>query len=466
MLLDFRASGTSIGMLRWFILVSIFCSINAGEFDFTIEIRPGKYECYFQSVTSEKHKNMEIEYQVIDGGDLNINFMLIHGADVLVQDHMKTDANHKIPLKGLGDYQLCFDNTFSYQTRKVVFFEVFLTDSDGNMDDVDLSQFANNDSNFAKRLEEIGITLIEFHAASNRIKNSLNKIEYYQSTLRSFEHRDKVIMAANLSRVSFYSLLTTAVLLIVAVLQVYTIRTMMFKWYLLVVVLATLTFHARSQVPTTQHPVTEAAEEVILQLVVEAGRIECIYQPITQSKHVAIELDYQVTGGGEMDINFSVKNPRNVQIAYDHKKRDGTHKIEVTDPSNGLGDYAFCFDNSFSMQTKKTVFFELFLLDKDGNFLNNFDGKDILTPIIGFEKITTKVKGNLNEVERIQTQFRAIEARDRALVEASFERVNFWSVVNLLAVITVLAVQVVTIRSLFIENSKLGRLVRKGRLND
>ncbi|KAI6214425.1 GOLD domain-containing protein [Aphelenchoides besseyi] len=313
-----------------------------------------KYECYFQSVTSEKHKNMEIEYQVIDGGDLNINFI--------------------IPLKGLGDYQLCFDNTFSYQTRKVVFFEVFLTDSDGNMDDVDLSQFANNDSNFAKRLEEIGITLIEFHAASNRIKNSLNKIEYYQSTLRSFEHRDKVIMAANLSRVSFYSLLTTAVLLIVAVLQVYTIRTMMFKWYLLVVVLATLTFHARSQVPTTQHPVTEAAEEVILQLVVEAGRIECIYQPITQSKHVAIELDYQ--------------------------------------------------------------------------------------------KITTKVKGNLNEVERIQTQFRAIEARDRALVEASFERVNFWSVVNLLAVITVLAVQVVTIRSLFIENSKLGRLVRKGRLND
>ncbi|KAI6187470.1 hypothetical protein M3Y98_00247300 [Aphelenchoides besseyi] len=464
-------------MLRWLILVSIFCSIKAGEFDFTIEIRPGKYECYFQSVTSEKHKNMEIEYQVIDGGDLNINFMLIHGADVLVQDHMKTDANHKIPLKGLGDYQLCFDNTFSYQARKVVFFEVFLTDSDGNMDDVDLSQFANNDSNFAKRLEEIGITLVEFHAASNRIKNSLNKIEYYQSTLRSFEHRDKVIMAANLSRVSFYSLLTTAVLLIVAVLQVYTIRSlfeensklgpMVFKWYALIVVLATLTFHARSQVSTTQRSVTEAADEVILQLIVEPGHIDCIYQPMT--KHAAIELDYQVTGGGEMDINFSVKNPRNVQIVYDHKKRDGNHKVEVTDPSNGFGDYAFCFDNSFSMQTKKTIFFEMFLLDKDGNFLNNYDSfnsRDILTPIIGFEKITTKVKGNLNEVERIQTQFRAIEARDRALVEASFERVNFWSVVNLLAVITVLAVQVVTIRSLFIENSKLGRLVRKGRLND
>lgn len=34
------------------------------------------------------------------------------------------------------------------------------------------------------------------------------------------------------------------------------------------------------------------------------------------------------------------------------------------------------------------VFFEIFLLDKDGNFLNNYDtanDRDVLTPILGFE---------------------------------------------------------------------------------
>jgi len=191
-----------------------------------MEIRPGKYECVFQPVTDEKHKNLEVDYQVIDGADLNINFMLIFGADIVAQDTMKTDGSHKIEIKSLGDYQICFDNTFSYQSRKVVFFEVYLTDKDGNVEDIDMSQYANNDANFAKRVEEIGITLEEFKTSTNKIKGFLNKIEFYQSTLRSYEHRDTAIMAANLYRVSFWSILTSAVLIFVAVLQVYTIRSL------------------------------------------------------------------------------------------------------------------------------------------------------------------------------------------------------------------------------------------------
>jgi hypothetical protein len=92
--------------------------------------------------------------------------------------------------------------------------------------------------------------------------------------------------------------------------------------------------------------------------------------------------------GGETDITFSVKNPKNIQIVYDFKRREGTHRVEIKDPSNGPGDYAFCFDNSFSSMAKKNVFFEFFLLDKDGNFLNNYDAfttNDLLTPIMGFE---------------------------------------------------------------------------------
>lgn len=41
-----------------------------------------------------------------------------------------------------------------------------------------------------------------------------------------YEHRDTAIMNANLSRVSFWSILTTVVLLFVAVVQVYTIRSL------------------------------------------------------------------------------------------------------------------------------------------------------------------------------------------------------------------------------------------------
>ena len=56
--------------------------------------------------------------------------------------------------------------------------------------------------------------------------NSIFEILYFQATLRGYEHRDKAIMSANLSRVSFWSILTTLVLLGVSFVQVYTIRSL------------------------------------------------------------------------------------------------------------------------------------------------------------------------------------------------------------------------------------------------
>lgn len=41
-----------------------FYFISAGEFDFTIEVEPGKLQCFFQPVEA-KHKTIEIEYQVL-----------------------------------------------------------------------------------------------------------------------------------------------------------------------------------------------------------------------------------------------------------------------------------------------------------------------------------------------------------------------------------------------------------------
>jgi hypothetical protein len=35
---------------------------------------------------------------------------------------------------------------------------------------------------------------------------------------------------------------------------------------------------------------TKTAEEVVLQMQIDAGRIECLYQTITDPKHVALEL--------------------------------------------------------------------------------------------------------------------------------------------------------------------------------
>lgn len=67
----------------------------------------------------------------------------------------------------------------------------------------------------------------------------------------------------------------------------------------------------------------------------------------------------------------------------------------------------------------------------------------------------------MNKVEYYQSTLRAYEARDRAIMTANNDRVLFWSVLNAAILIVVGAIQVYTIRSLFEENSKLGRALRR-----
>lgn len=64
------------------------------------------------------------------------------------------------------------------------------------------------------------------------------------------------------------------------------------------------------------------------------------------------------------------------------------------------------------------------------------------------------VKNRLGKSMQIQTLLRAFEARDRNIQESNFDRVNFWSIVNLALMMLVSAVQVYLVRSLFEDKRK------------
>lgn len=65
------------------------------------------------------------------------------------------------------------------------------------------------------------------------------------------------------------------------------------------------------------------------------------------------------------------------------------------------------------------------------------------------------VKARLGKSVQIQTVLRAFEARDRNLQESNFDRVNFWSVINLFVMMLVSAIQVYLVRSLFEDKRKI-----------
>uniref|UniRef100_A0A1I7V830 GOLD domain-containing protein n=1 Tax=Loa loa TaxID=7209 RepID=A0A1I7V830_LOALO len=210
--------------LHVFYILSLLIYICCGaEYAYTIEVDAGKHNCFFQTVNNTHHKFMEIDYQVVDGGDLNINFMLLLGTKILLQETKKVEGSHKLSMTESGDYQLCFDNSFSYQTRKVLFFELFLFDEDGSFDETNmLEEFGP----IRQEYSGLGFEMQKFQKASNNIKNQLNKIEYHQSLLRAYEARDRAIMNANLERVTLWSAVNSIILVIVGLLQVYMIRSL------------------------------------------------------------------------------------------------------------------------------------------------------------------------------------------------------------------------------------------------
>ncbi|XP_022048369.1 transmembrane emp24 domain-containing protein 5 [Acanthochromis polyacanthus] len=183
------------------------------------------------------------------------------------------------------------------------------------------------------------------------------------------------------------------------------------------------------------------------------GRKECFYQ--TMKKDASLEIEYQVLDGAGLDVDFYISSPSGQLLFSDYRKSDGVHTIETED-----GDYMFCFDNTFSSVSEKLIFFELILDNMDtedpDDWKEYVHGSDMLD--MKMEDIMdtiNNVKARLGKSVQIQTLLRAFEARDRNLQESNFERVNFWSVINLIVMVLVSAVQVYLVRSLFEDKRKI-----------
>ncbi|KAI8505768.1 Transmembrane emp24 domain-containing protein 5 [Branchiostoma belcheri] len=94
--------------------------VSSTDYDYTFTLPPGQRECFYQEV--KKETNFEVEYQVIDGGDLDVTFVLRSPKGVpLVTELRKSEGIHSIDAKEDGDYMFCFDNTFSRISEKMIF---------------------------------------------------------------------------------------------------------------------------------------------------------------------------------------------------------------------------------------------------------------------------------------------------------------------------------------------------------
>ncbi|XP_074895100.1 transmembrane emp24 domain-containing protein 5 isoform X2 [Buteo buteo] len=122
--------------------------------DFTFTLPAGRKECFYQPM--RKEASLELEYQVLDGARLDVDFHLLSPkGETLVFDERKSDGVHTVETED-GDYMFCFDNTFSTVSEKVIFFELILDNmGEDGQDQEDWKKYVTGTDLLDMKLEDI-----------------------------------------------------------------------------------------------------------------------------------------------------------------------------------------------------------------------------------------------------------------------------------------------------------------------
>lgn len=197
--------------------VSVDIVVSLGpkqDMKFTFILPAGRTECFFQPTV--RGDTLEFEYQVIAGSGLDVSFSLISpSGHRLFSEFRKSDGLHMVDPTEDGDYRLCFDNSFSQMSLKMVYFELVLNAQSSARDQWD--EVAQEDSLLDYKLNDIRTSL-------ESVRSHLDRTRLVQAALRAFEARDRYLLEDNLWRVSFWSCVTLLLMLGVAAAQIYTLK--------------------------------------------------------------------------------------------------------------------------------------------------------------------------------------------------------------------------------------------------
>ncbi|XP_072925390.1 transmembrane emp24 domain-containing protein 1-like [Hemitrygon akajei] len=181
--------------------------------EFTFVLPPGREECFYQSAA---HNNtMELEYQVIGGAGLDVDFSVFGpNGENLITESRKSDGVHTIEPTVEGDYKICFDNSFSTISEKVIFFEVIFDDVQEDWSEI------------VEPEELLDVKIDDIKEAIGNMNHKLDKSVQIQAILRAFEARDRNLQEGNLGRVNFWSAVNLGVMLVVSFVQVYMLKSL------------------------------------------------------------------------------------------------------------------------------------------------------------------------------------------------------------------------------------------------
>ncbi|XP_077326400.1 transmembrane emp24 domain-containing protein 1 [Lithobates pipiens] len=186
--------------------------------ELTFLLPAGRQECFYQ--TALYNGSMEVEYQVIGGAGLDVDFSVTTPSGILlIMERRRSDGVHTVEPTEAGDYMICFDNSFSTISEKLVFFEIIFDSQQGDDEPDSWADIVEPDELLDIKMEDIKESIESMRA---RLERSMQM----QTVLRAFEARDRNLQESNIDRVNFWSAVNVGVLVTVAFLQVYMLKSL------------------------------------------------------------------------------------------------------------------------------------------------------------------------------------------------------------------------------------------------
>jgi len=169
----------------------------------------------------------------------------------------------------------------------------------------------------------------------------------------------------------------------------------------------------------------------------------CFYEEIKEA--VQFTLEFQVIDGGNNDVDCKIQDPKQ-RVLYEVKRKNYDTYQTVTKTG---GEYKICFSNEFSTFTHKVVYFDLQVGDDDDEE-RLFPGEE--KKEMAFQQTemsTVNIYERLKAIIDFQTHHRLREVGERHFAEGLRDRVQLWSLLQFVIMITVSLVQVLIVRSFF-----------------
>ncbi|KAJ1029213.1 hypothetical protein NDA18_002839 [Ustilago nuda] len=160
---------------------------------------------------------------------------------------------------------------------------------------------------------------------------------------------------------------------------------------------------------------------------------ECFFEDLHHGDQMT--LTYQVGGGGHLDIDVVLYDPKSRPLFKQDRKDTGTYSFTAQDD----GRYTYCFSNEFSSISDKTVSFNvhgIIYVPDEGDMM----------PI---EKEIRDLAAGLQAVKDEQEYLVIRERVHRNTAESTNTRVKWWSIIQGFILVAVCSCQIYFVKRQF-----------------